>query len=107
MVAKEIYDDSTLDYITRCNNRLGTMAKATMALLNSYMEIEKDSYLVAKAKVKDVSKAIKESNPTAKFDFMLGEPEFLIEAIEGIDEATYPHVTSVKKILVTNILSRA
>ena len=66
---------------------------------------EGDSYTVAKGKVKDVSKAIRDISPSAKFDFMLGETEFLIDAINDIDETTYSHVTQAKKDLITSILN--
>lgn len=104
--AKEIQDEDTSDYLTRINNRLGTMSKATMVLLNSFLD-DGDSYSVAKGKVKDVSASARASHPTAKIDFFLGEPEFLIAAIEDVDESQHSFMTQEKKDLVTDILKQS
>lgn len=103
----QIQDEDTSDYLTRTNNRLGTMSRATMALLNSFLNDDSDSYAVAKGKVKDVSASARASHPTAKIDFMLGEPEFLIAAIKAVDESQHSFMTEAKKKLVTDILKQS
>lgn len=100
----EIQDKDTDDYVTRINNRMGTIAKSTTQLRSAYIS-DGDSYEVAKAKVADVSVYVLANSVEAKSEFMFGNTSVLIDVINAITTGDISHFTATKKAVVIDILT--
>jgi len=98
---KQVTDEATEDYKVRSNNRKGTRAKATMALLAAFMG-DGDDYDTAKGKVKALSQEITTNRPGAKGDYDDGDTDLLKTAVQ---ESILVEMTQAKKDIVLNILN--
>lgn len=90
-------------YLDRISSRTATLAKSTMDLLYSFID-DGDDYITAKDKVTQLSNEISTNNPSAKFDFTLGDVQPLKDQVQA---STLPHMTQPKKDIVLNVLNLA
>lgn len=99
---REIFPEDIEDYKVRSlGNRFGTFSKATMDLMKHYMG-KGDDYNLAKNKVAELAKEISDNKPSAKFDYVIGVTQPLIDQVNA---SALPHMTQEEKDLVTNILT--
>jgi len=99
---REMFEDNVEEYkIRSLNNRFGTFSKATMGLMQHYMD-NGDDYDTANQKVTDLANEISDNKPSAKFDYIIGVTQPLIDQINA---SSLIHMTQTEKDLVTNILT--
>jgi len=98
---KLLQDESTSDYLIRCENRKATLGKSTVSLIGYLMGLG-DDYPAAKQKVVDLGNEIRTSDPGAKYDYELGNTQPLIDIVNS---STLPFMTAEAKALVVAILA--
>jgi len=99
---KKLQNDMTRDYITRSlDNRFGTFSKATIEAIAYFMSLG-DTEEQAHDKMKQLSAELRATNPGAKFDYVLGDTQPLIDAINA---SILPFMDAAAKLAFTNSLS--
>ena len=102
---KNIYTEATTDYLTRVQNRTGTLGESTMVLLQQFVDGE-DDYDTAKGKVQQLSDEITVATPGAKMDFILGRTGPLITQVQASVLSFMTDNNNANIDLVVNILNQ-
>lgn len=98
---KDLFDDNTEAFKVRSlNNRFGQFSKATMGLVAHFMGLG-DDQATAESKVTDLSNEISDNKPSAKFDYIIGVRQPLIDQVNA---STLPHMDAAAKAVVTDNL---
>lgn len=105
MIAKQLFDENTTEYLSKIENRMGTFGMATMSLKKSFID-DGDSITVAKQKVTDLNDEISVIGTEVIMSYWTGNVQPLIDAVNASVLAHMTADSGAKKTLVTDILSR-
>ena len=103
---KNMFNESTSDYLTRIQNRTGTLGESTMVLLQKLMD-DGDDYATAKGKVQSLSDEISAGTPSAKMDFTFGSIQPLKDQVNASALSFMTANNGANKTIVIDILDQA
>lgn len=96
-------EEEAARYALRNDQRLKTLLKATMNLVGYFVSLDvsadpiETKMLNAQNKVKQVSTELRKIDGGAKFDYVLGDTQPLIDAVNLIDEGILPFMDAAAK----------
>ncbi|NIQ14803.1 MAG: hypothetical protein GTO02_10510 [Candidatus Dadabacteria bacterium] len=99
---KNIHSEQTNDYMNRSLvNRFGTFCKATMNGVGYFMSLG-DTQADAEDKMRQLSSELRANDAGAKFDYVLGDTQPLIDAINA---SILPFMDAAAKAYLTGELT--
>lgn len=101
-----LFGGETDNYLERMRQREGVLAKATMDLVQAFMD-DGDDLVTAQGKVKAFSDEITTNAPGAKYDFVLGNVQPLKDAVNASVLSYMTANTNEKINLVISLLNKA
>ena len=97
-------EEAVARYDLRTSRREKTLMSATMNAV-AYFMLLGDTQEDAEAKVQQISGAVRAADGGAKFDYVLGDTQPLIDAINGIDEVALPFFDAAAKTALVSDLT--